>query len=175
MGNSLFLWWFSIAMLNYQRVPWLPTGAPFLHPPYGIIIYGIAGWKPIINKPYTIVLCIYIQYQFIYQLYTGKSTQYGMAGFLDVSMAIFNSYVSHYHIISSIGPGHIHVREYFYCHNTIDRHELHYSYVSHHIILKFPLKPINHSYWSYLYQLSYRLGAPPCSYVSHHIISSMSA
>ena len=25
-----------------------------------------------------------------------------MAGFLDVSMAIFNSYVSHYHIISSI-------------------------------------------------------------------------
>ena len=26
------------------------------------------------------------------------------------------------------------------------------------------ISPINHSYWSYVYQLSYRTGAPPCSY-----------
>ena len=49
-----------------------------------------------------------------------------------------NSYGQHYgtftylHVLDPeieipIEPGHIHVRECFYCHNTIDRHELHYS------------------------------------------------
>ena len=30
------------------------------------------------------------------------------------------------------------------------------------------ISTINHSYWSYLHQLSYRLGAPPCSNIVHN-------
>ena len=31
------------------------------------------------------------------------------------------------------------------------------------IPLTIDISPINHSYWSYVHQLSYQTGAPPCS------------